>query len=103
MKGDDDFKHVVEDVEANGPTAMKKYWEDSELMEKLAGKIRAMNLAPDAPPVPAVAKPEVSVEWLTIETVEDCSDNAGCMNKSDARPAVAKPEVSAEWLANLNV
>lgn len=46
LKDDDELAPVFEDVKANGPAALQKYWEDTELMGKISAKLRGMKLAP---------------------------------------------------------
>lgn len=50
LKEDPELKHVFDDIEANGTTAMEKYWNDTDLMSKISQKMSAMNLGPTTPP-----------------------------------------------------
>jgi len=50
LKEDPELKHVFDDIEANGTTAMEKYWNDTDLMSKISQKMSAMNLGPSTPP-----------------------------------------------------
>uniref|UniRef100_A0A7R9VDV6 Uncharacterized protein n=1 Tax=Chlamydomonas euryale TaxID=1486919 RepID=A0A7R9VDV6_9CHLO len=44
LKDDPDLKHVFEDVQANGPEAVQKYWDDEELMVKINAKMKEHQL-----------------------------------------------------------
>jgi hypothetical protein len=54
LADDPDMAKVFEDVKANGPGALQKYWEDEELMAKISAKMRAqkINSEPQAPQTP---------------------------------------------------
>jgi hypothetical protein len=44
LKDDPEFKHVFEEIQKEGPGAMQKYWEDTDMMSKISAKLRAANL-----------------------------------------------------------
>jgi hypothetical protein len=46
LKDDPELKHVFEEIQKEGPQAMQKYWEDTDLMSKISAKLRAVNLQP---------------------------------------------------------
>lgn len=54
LADDPDMAQVFEDVKANGPGALQKYWEDEELMAKISAKMKAHQLStePQAPQTP---------------------------------------------------
>ncbi|WVZ61299.1 hypothetical protein U9M48_011200 [Paspalum notatum var. saurae] len=58
MKEDPELKPILEEIEAGGPAAMMKYWNDPEALHKFG---RAMGVGPsagDQPPAPAAAAAE---------------------------------------------
>ena len=50
LKDDPELKDVFEDIASNGPAAMEKYWNDTDLMSKIAKKMSALNVGPETPP-----------------------------------------------------
>ena len=50
LKDDPELKDVFQDIASNGPAAMEKYWNDTDLMSKIAKKMSALNVRPDTPP-----------------------------------------------------
>ncbi len=55
LKDDPELKEVFQDIESSGPTAMEKYWNDTDLMSKIAKKMSALNVGPGTPPRTAEA------------------------------------------------
>ena len=55
LKDDPELKDVFEDIASNGPAAMEKYWNDTDLMSKIAKKMSALNVGPETPPRTAEA------------------------------------------------
>lgn len=45
LKDDPELKHVFEDIEKTGPSALQKYWDDTDLMTKIAAKLREAKLS----------------------------------------------------------
>lgn len=45
LKDDPELQHVFEDVKENGPGALQKYWDDSDLMGKISAKLRDMKVS----------------------------------------------------------
>ena len=50
LKDDPELKEVFQDIESNGPPAMEKYWNDTDLMSKIAKKMSALSVSPGTPP-----------------------------------------------------
>ena len=50
LKDDPELKEVFQDIESNGPAAMEKYWDDTDLMSKIAKRMSALNVGPGTPP-----------------------------------------------------
>ena len=46
LKGDPELKPVFDDIEAHGASAMERYWNDTDLMSKIAQKLAALNVGP---------------------------------------------------------
>ena len=44
LRGDPELSHMFDDVRANGASALKKYWEDTELMSKISARMRALQV-----------------------------------------------------------
>jgi len=44
LRDDPELKPVFDEVAAEGPSALQKYWEDTELMSKISAKLRSMKL-----------------------------------------------------------
>jgi hypothetical protein len=57
LKDDPELKEAFQDIEASGPTAMEKYWNDTDLMSKIAKKMSALNVGPGMPPRASEASP----------------------------------------------
>ena len=69
LNGDPEFKHVLDDIKANGPEAMNKYLDDTELMIKVSEKLKAAGLSAGPrqmpPPLAAVAPAESAVAQVS--------------------------------------
>ena len=52
LKGDPELKPVFDEIEAHGAAAMERYWNDTDLMSKIAQKLAALNIGPATPPGP---------------------------------------------------
>ena len=55
LKDDPELTEVFQDIQSNGPAAMEKYWDDTDLMSKIAKKMSALNVGPGTPPRSAEA------------------------------------------------
>ena len=55
---DPELKSVFEDIEASGGKAMEKYWNDTELMTKIAARMQSVSLDGPATPPPEAGKPK---------------------------------------------
>lgn len=79
LKDDPELKDVFQDIASNGPAAMEKYWNDTDLMSKIAKKMSALNVGPDTPP----------------RTGEASSSKVGTMLSSDRdlSPLSAPPDI----------
>ncbi len=65
LKDDPELKDVFQDIASNGPAAMEKYWNDTDLMSKIAKKMSALNVGPTTPPRTAEASTsKVSARFL---------------------------------------
>ena len=53
---DPELKSVFEDIEASGGKAMEKYWNDTELMTKIAARMQSVSLDGPATPPPEAGK-----------------------------------------------
>ncbi len=51
LKEDPELAHVFADIRSSGPSAMERYWNDTELMTKISAKMAALGVAPQAIPV----------------------------------------------------
>jgi len=74
LASDPELKHVFEAVSREGPTALLKYWNDTELLAKISSKLGAV-AAPSTTTLPT-APPEIknlldAARWGDLEAVED--------------------------------
>lgn len=67
LKADPELKLIFDDIEENGPSVMERYWNDPELMSKIASKMGAMKLAPGKP------QPTKKAVQRKIETLQDAA------------------------------
>ncbi|GAX83187.1 hypothetical protein CEUSTIGMA_g10613.t1 [Chlamydomonas eustigma] len=67
LKEDPDLAPVWEDIQANGPSALEKYWEDEVLMAKISSKMRAMQLKD---------QPQKALNTLAAPVIENIFDAA---------------------------
>eukprot|EP00879_Flechtneria_rotunda_P011121 GHRR01011618.1.p1 GENE.GHRR01011618.1~~GHRR01011618.1.p1 ORF type:complete len:304 (+),score=115.86 GHRR01011618.1:124-1035(+) len=49
LKDDPELQPVFDEVKANGPEALQKYWDDTELMSKISAKLRNMRVSSQQP------------------------------------------------------
>ena len=70
LKDDPELKEVFQDIESNGPAAMEKYWNDTDLMSKIAKKMSALNVGPGTPPRASEASPSKAI-------LSPCSHHSG--------------------------
>ncbi|KAL0698420.1 hypothetical protein Bca4012_054542 [Brassica carinata] len=69
MKEDPDLKPILDEIDAGGPSAMMKYWNDKDVLKKL-GEAMGMPIA-GLPDQTASAEPEVAEEGQEEEEEEE--------------------------------
>jgi hypothetical protein len=50
LKDDPELAEVFADVKENGPTALQKYWDDTDLMSKISAKLRTLQISKQRQP-----------------------------------------------------
>jgi len=74
LKDDPELKEMFDDIKANGPEALSKYWDDMDMMSKISKKMEEMKLQVEAheeKTAPADAKQPVKA--VTVETIHDAA------------------------------
>ena len=77
LKDDPELKEVFQDIQSNGPAAMEKYWDDTDLMSKIAKKMSALNVGPGTPPRSAEA-PSSKASTASSPLVSRSSQRRSC-------------------------
>ncbi|KAF6255784.1 flagellar associated protein [Scenedesmus sp. NREL 46B-D3] len=97
LKDDAELAPVFEDVKANGPGALQKYWEDTALMSKISAKLRDMKLAggqqqqqggakPSKAPASAdIASLHEAAKWGDLEAARRLLDGGADVNGLNER------------------
>eukprot|EP00877_Chromochloris_zofingiensis_P007586 jgi/Chrzof1/3080/Cz12g11010.t1 len=97
LKDDEDLKHVFEDIQQNGPTALHKYWEDKDLMSKISQKMRSMKVTeeptsgiptktgPTKPASDSLDTLHDAAKWGDVDALSRLSDHGQDVNEKNDR------------------
>jgi len=99
LKDDPEFAQMFEEIKKEGPDALMKYWDDTEMMSKISKKMEGARITPPAGSE-GVAGSEgpKKVKSVTVETIHDAAKvgdvavllkfidaDKKCVNSKDAR------------------
>ncbi|KAK9838359.1 hypothetical protein WJX81_007066 [Elliptochloris bilobata] len=89
LKDDLELKHVFEDIQASGAEAMEKYWNDTELMSKIAAKMGELNMGPSKRPISSsqvkLGTLHAAAKAGDADILRGLIDGGADVNQTDAR------------------